>query len=135
MTSNYAFAANTTGTGVLVVLGGTSVPLPSSQNIGAGISINGANTIFTVASSGTYYITYQINLSSALLISARLIINGTANVPSNISTGLSTTMFNNVIVVTLAAGSTITLQLYGLVATATLISGGAGAAVTIIRLV
>ncbi|SYX85090.1 conserved protein of unknown function [Paenibacillus alvei] len=47
---------------------------------------------------------------------------------------LTLSSFNSDVIVTLAANSTISLQLFGLLGTATLINNGAGAAVTIIRL-
>ncbi|WP_325175900.1 BclA C-terminal domain-containing protein [Paenibacillus profundus] len=110
------------------------MPLPNAQNIGAGITVNAANDTFTVSTAGRYYITYQINLTAALLVSSRLLINGAANVASTIVPILSLSSFNNDIIVTLTAGSTITLQLFGLLGAATLINNSAGAALTIIRL-
>ncbi|WP_231587069.1 BclA C-terminal domain-containing protein [Paenibacillus sp. E194] len=117
-----------------VVLAGTLVPLPSAQNIGPGITINVANDTFTVSTAGRYYITYQVNLTGGLLLGSRLLINGTANVASTITPVLTLSSFNNDVILTLAAGSTISLQLFGILAVATLINNGAGAAVTIIRL-
>lgn len=134
ITATSAFAANTTGTTIAVILGGTLVPLPSAQNIGPGITINAANDTFTVSTAGRYYITYQVNLTTGLLLGSRLIINGTANVASTITPVLTLSSFNSDVIVTLAANSTIALQLFGLLGTATLINNGAGAAVTIIRL-
>ncbi|WP_206871065.1 BclA C-terminal domain-containing protein, partial [Clostridium zeae] len=133
-TTNSAFAANTSGSIISVILGGTSVSLPNSQNIGPGISIDGTNTTFTVSNAGTYYITYDINLTAALAVSSRLIINGSANTASTVDPVLSTSSFTNDIIVDLTANSTITLQLFGLLGAATLISGGAGASLSIIRL-
>ncbi len=134
LTENSAFAANTTGGIIAVVLGGTNVPLPSSQNLGTGITVNGANDVFTVATAGRYFISYQVNTTAALLVSTRLLINGVANTASTVAPVLSLSTFNNDVVVTLTAGSTITLQLFGLLGAATLLSGSAGAALTIIRL-
>ncbi|OBY76559.1 hypothetical protein BBG47_26350, partial [Paenibacillus sp. KS1] len=133
-TATSAFAANTTGATIAVILGGTLVPLPSAQNIGPGITINGTNDTFTVSTAGRYYITYQVNLTAGLLLGSRLIINGAANVASTITPVLTLSSFNSDVIVTLAANSTISLQLFGLLGTATLINNGAGAAVTIIRL-
>lgn len=72
-------------------------------------------------------------MTAGLAIGSRLIINGTTNLASTVNTGLASTSFNNSIIVTLAANSTITLQLFGLIGTATLISG-AGATLSILRL-
>ncbi|MCY9581013.1 BclA C-terminal domain-containing protein [Paenibacillus alvei] len=117
-----------------VVLTGTLVPLPSAQNIGSGITVNGSNDTFTVSTAGRYYITYQINLTAGLLLGSRLLINGTSNVASSIAPVLTSSTFNNDVILTLAANTTISLQLYGLLGTATLINNAAGAALTIIRL-
>jgi len=129
-----SFAANTTGATIAVILGGTSVPLPNNQVLNGGITVNGASDTFTVPVAGSYLITYQVNTTAALLLGTRLIINGAPNTPSTRSAVLSLSSFNNVIITTLAANSTITLQLFGLLGTATLTSGGAGAALTIVLL-
>ncbi|NIK79833.1 hypothetical protein FHS15_005000 [Paenibacillus castaneae] len=133
VTSDSAYAANTTGALITVVIGGTNVPLPSSQNLSPNITVNGANDTFTVANAGRYYISYQVNTTAALLLSTRLIINGTQNTASVVAPALSISSFTNDIIVTLGAASTVTLQLFGLLGAATLITGGAGAALTIIR--
>ncbi|CAH1193757.1 hypothetical protein PAECIP111893_00546 [Paenibacillus plantiphilus] len=116
------------------MLGGTNVPLPNAQNIGAGITINAANEVFTITTAGRYYITYQINITTALLVRSRLIVNGAANLASTVTPILSLSTFNNDVILTLAANSTVSLQLFGLAALVTLLGNGAGAAVTIIRL-
>ncbi|WP_443093979.1 BclA C-terminal domain-containing protein, partial [Paenibacillus plantiphilus] len=133
-TSTSAFAANTSGSIITVLLGGTNVPLPNAQNIGAGITINAANEVFTITTAGRYYITYQINITTALLVRSRLIVNGAANLASTVTPILSLSTFNNDVILTLAANSTVSLQLFGLAALVTLLGNGAGAAVTIIRL-
>ncbi|MNG06357.1 hypothetical protein D3C84_895870 [compost metagenome] len=98
------------------------------------ITVNGANTVFTVPVAGDYYITYQVNTTAALALGTRLIINGAPNTPSTRSVAIAVSSFNNVIITTLAASSTITLELFGLLGAATLLSGGAGAALTIVLL-
>ncbi|WP_243514147.1 BclA C-terminal domain-containing protein, partial [Priestia filamentosa] len=125
-------AVNTGGSVYAVVLGGTNIALPT-QNIGGGITANAGNTVFTVPTTGRYYITYQINITAALLVSTRLVINGAGNLPSTIAPVVGLTSFNNDVIVPLDAGSTISLQFFGLVGLATLIAGGAGATLTIIR--
>lgn len=75
-TATSSYAANTTGASIAVVLLGTLVPLPSDQNIGSGISVNGSNDTFTVSTAGRYYISYQLNLTAGLLLGSRLLING-----------------------------------------------------------
>ena len=67
--------------------------------------------------------------------SSVLVINGVNSIPSTINPVVSTSNFENQIKVTLPANSTITLQLFTTIAgTAILVSGGAGASLTIIRL-
>ncbi|MFP7223382.1 collagen-like protein [Priestia filamentosa] len=126
-------AVNTGGSVYAVVLGGTNIALPT-QNIGGGITANAGNTVFTVPTTGRYYITYQINITAALLVSTRLVINGAGNLSSTIAPVVGLTSFNNDVIVPLDAGSTISLQFFGLVGLATLIAGGAGATLTIIRI-
>ncbi|MCU5421620.1 hypothetical protein OCF13_06250 [Bacillus tropicus] len=103
-----------------VVLGGTNVPLPNNQNIGPGITVSGGNTVFTVANAGNYYISYTINITASLLVSSRITINGGALAGTINAPAVATTSFSATIITTLAAGDAISLQLFGLLAVATL---------------
>ncbi|MBY8913865.1 collagen-like protein [Bacillus sp. YC2] len=134
LTSTSAFASNTGGGIVAVVVGGTTLSLPNDQNLSADITVNAANTVFTVEPAGRYYISYQINLTAGLLVRSRVLINGTAFTSSIIAPVASLANFNNSFIVSLAAGSAIQLQLFGLLGEAALLGGSAGAALNIIRL-
>ena len=135
LTSTAGFAANTQGSSVLVALGGSPIPLPNAQVLSPDITANTGNTVFTVATAGTHQISYHVNTTVALLMGTRLVINGVNSIPSTINPVVSTSNFENQIKVTLPANSTITLQLFTTIAgTAILVSGGAGASLTIIRL-
>ena len=135
LTSTAGFAANTQGSSVLVALGGSPIPLPNAQVLSPDITANAGNTVFTVATAGTYQISYHVNTTVALLMGTRLVIHGVNSIPSTINPVVSTSNFENQIKVTLPANSTITLQLFTTIAgTAILASGGAGASLTIIRL-
>ena len=135
-TSTAAFAANTQGSTILAALGGTAIPLPNAQVLSADITANAGSTVFTVATAGTYQISYHVNTTLSLLMGTRLVINGVNNTASTIAPVVSTSHFQNQIKVTLPANSTITLQIYPPVVagTAILVGGGAGASLTIIRL-
>ena len=134
LTANSMYAANTNGGTVIVLLGGTNIPLPSVQNLD-GFTVNGANNTFTVPATGRYYLTYQINTTLGLLVSSRLTVNGTVIPGSILSPVLSTSSFNVNVITSLTAGNTISLQFFGLVSTPILLGGGSvGAALTIIRL-
>ena len=134
-TATAAFAANTQGSSVLVALGGTAIALPNAQVLSPDITVNAGNTVFTVATPGTYQISYHVNTTAALLMGTRLVINGTNSVPSTINPAISTSNFENQIQVTLPANSTISLQMFtAIIGTAILAGGGAGASLTIIRL-
>ncbi|MFQ7451159.1 MAG: BclA C-terminal domain-containing protein [Flavonifractor plautii] len=110
-------------------------PLPNAQVLSPDITANTGNTVFTVATAGTYQISYHVNTTVALLMGTRLVINGVNSIPSTINPVVSTSNFENQIKVTLPANSTITLRLFTTIAgTAILVSGGAGASLTIIRL-
>ncbi|MFE1628928.1 hypothetical protein ACFLFF_19495 [Brevibacillus reuszeri] len=126
-----AFSANTSGAVISVVLGGTNIALPNNQVLN-GITVGGGNTTFTVPSAGNYLISYSINTTAALLVSSCLVINSSPFTPSIITPALSLSSFNNTVIAPLTAGSTITLQLFGLLGAATLITG-AGATLTIVR--
>ena len=134
-TATAGFAANTQGSTILVPLGGAAVSLPNAQVLSPDITANAGSTVFTVATAGTYQISYHVNTTVALLMGTRLVINGVNSIPSTINPVVSTSNFENQIKVTLPANSTITLQLFTTIAgTAILVSGGAGASLTIIRL-
>ena len=126
MTETSAFAANTSESLIAVVLVGTAVPLPDAQNL-VNITVDGTNTVFTVPSSGRYYISYNVNLTVALLIGSRLLINGSPLLASTRSPILTASSLSAEVITTLAAGDTITLELFGLLGAATL-QAGQGAA-------
>lgn len=134
LTATSGYASNTGGGVVAVINGGTAISLPNEQNLSADITANASNTVFTVAPAGRYYISYHINLTAGLLVSSRILINGTPAASSIIAPVASLANFNNSFIVTLTAGSTIQLQLFGLLGAATLLGGSAGAALNIIRL-
>lgn len=135
LTANSMYASNTAGATILVLLGGANISLPNNQNLG-GFTVNGANNTFTVPATGRYYLTYQLNTTLGLLVSSRLMKNTSTSLPGSIiSPAVGTSSYNNDLIVTLNAGDTITLQFFGLIATAILTGGGStGAALTIIRL-
>ncbi len=129
------FAANTQGSSILVALGGAPIALPNAQLLSPDITVNAGNTVFTVATPGTYQISYHVNTTVGLLMGTRLVINGANSTPSTINPVISTSNFENQIKVTLPANSTISLQMFtSIVGTAILVGGGAGASLTIIRL-
>lgn len=135
-TATAGFAANTAGSALSVAPGGTPVPLPSAQLFSADITANAGNTVFTVAAAGRYRISYHVNTTTALLMGSRLVINGVNNTASTVAPALSVSNYENEIEIDLAAGSTVSLQLYpiALAGIAVLISGGAGASLMIVRL-
>lgn len=99
------------------MLTGTNIPLPNDQQLN-NVTVNGANDTFTVQQAGTYEIEYAIHLTAPMPMSTRITKNGASISTSEVSssTGSVTKMFT----VALAAGDTISLQLYGLLGMATL---------------
>lgn len=85
--------------------------------------------------TGRYYLSYQINTTTALLAGSRLLLNGSTSLLSSIlSPALSTSSYNNNLITILNAGNTISLQLFGLLSIVNLVGGGStGASLTIIR--
>ena len=92
LTSTAGFAANTQGSSVLVALGGSPIPLPNAQVLSPDITANTGNTVFTVATAGTYQISYHVNTTVALLMGTRLVINGVNSIPSTINPVVSLTI-------------------------------------------
>ena len=134
VTATSSFAANTSGSVLAVVLAGVLVPLPDAQVLPADITVNAANTVFTVNTAGRYRLSYEVNTTAALASGTTLLINGTANTASTIAPLVSLSHFSNEIMLNLAAGTTISLQMFGIVSAATLRPGSAGASLMITRL-
>lgn len=132
ITETSGFAANTSGTVLSVLLGGTDVPLPDDQNLN-GITADASNTEFTVTETGRYYIQYSVNFTAGLLIGARLVINGVALTSSERNPILTVSNLSASVITNLNAGDTVTLEIFGLLGLATL-QDGQGAALTIIRI-
>lgn len=134
-TTTSGFADNTSSASINVAVGGTPVPLPNDQILPAGISVDATNTIFTIANAGTYRISYTVNLSAALAVGTRLLINGSPNTSTTVPATLTLSGFSNEVILVVTAGTTVTLQLFGLAITANLSPGGAsGASLMMIRL-
>ena len=134
VTATSAFAANTSGAALVIILAGVLVPLPDSQLLSPDITVNAGNTVFTVQTAGRYQISYDINTTVALASGTRLLINGAANTASTVAPLVSLSHFANEILLDLAAGDTISLQMFGIASTATLLPGSAGASLTVVRL-
>ena len=117
-TATYAFANNTSGSVISVLLGGTNISLPNNQNIGP-ITVSGGSTVFTVANAGNYYIAYTINLTAGLLVSSRITVNGSPLAGTINSPTVATGSFSATIIASLPAGAAVSLQLFGVVALAT----------------
>ena len=124
-------AANTTGQSLLVVLGGTSVPLPSAQNLD-GFTTDATNTTFTVPETGTYLVSYRISPTVAVAMSSQVLRNGTA-IPGSVFSPAATTEYEATFITPLTAGDTLILQLSG-IAAAVVLQGGSGASMTVVRL-
>lgn len=133
-TATASFAANTSGAIIAVILSGTLINLPNAQVLSADITVNGANTIFTVNTAGLYRISYNINTTTSLLLGSRLIINGSANTVSTLPTNIARSNFSNEIDINLGVGATVSLQLFGLLGAATLLGGSEGASLMIVRI-
>lgn len=129
-TSAYAYA---TGVALTAIAGGTPVPLASGQILPTGISVNAGNNLFTISTSGRYRISYAVNTTVALLLSTRIMINGAAVTASTVAPLISFSNYSNEILVDLAAGDTVQLQVTGASISLTLVTG-AGATLMITRL-
>ena len=134
VTATSAFAANTSGTVLTIILAGTLVPLPDSQLLSPDITANAGNTVFTVQATGRYQLSYEINTTVALASGTRLLINGAPITASTVAPLVSLSHFSNEILLDLAAGDTISLQMFGIASVATLLPGSSGASLTVIRL-
>lgn len=130
-----AYAANTKGLELQVAAGGTLIPLPDAQLLSPEITVSPDNTVFTVNESGNYLITYHVNITAALKMGTRLMIDNSSAEDSVIAPVASISSFENRIQRMLSAGALISLQMYtDTVGGATLMGNGVGASLSIIRL-
>ncbi|QNP47529.1 collagen-like protein [Diaphorobacter aerolatus] len=127
----YLSASNISGAIINVVIGGTPVPLPFTLN-SANFLANGTNTVFTATTAGSYLVSYKIRTTAALLMSARVSINGVPAAPLTDAPGVSVSSFEAQAIIALAAGDTIALELADLIAAA-ILQNGAGAYMTVVR--
>lgn len=124
---------NQTGATIVVILGGTPIPLPVT-NYNSGYTVAGGGASVTINTAGSYFITYEIGLTAAIAVQAAVFSGGSALASTVTNPGLLTvTTLTKTSIVNLGAGAVLTLQLFGLAATAVLQSG-AGASLTIIRI-
>lgn len=124
--------ASASGAAIAVVLGGTTVPLPLTQELN-GVTSDGTRSTFTVTETGTYRISYAVRTTAALVMYARLSVGGAPLAGSQDEPSTSKVDWSGDVVARLPAGSAIELQLYGLLGVAVL-RNGAGATLTIERL-
>ena len=129
-TSSFAYASASALTAAVL---GTPVPLPLGQILPTGITVDGSNTTFTIAQSGIYRISYALNVTAALLLSTRIMINGVANTGSTITPLLSLSNYSNEILLNVTAPTTVQLQVAGASISLTLVTGS-GATLMIQRL-
>ena len=130
-----AYAANTRGPRLQVATGGTPIPLPDAQLLSPEITVSPDNTVFTLNKSGNYLITYHVNITAALQMGTRLMIDNLSAGDSVIAPVASISSFENRIMCMLTAGVPISLQMYTNTAgVATLMGNGVGASLSIIRL-
>jgi hypothetical protein len=136
LTATAGFAANTAGSLITVLVAGTNIAFPSVQLLSPDITVNGANTVFTINTFGRYRISYHINTTASLLLGSRLVINSSPNTASTITPIISLSNFSNEIEINLGSGATVSLQMFAplLVGAATLLNNAAGASLMIIRL-
>lgn len=130
------YATNTVGSLITVLVAGTNISFPSVKLLSSDITLTSGNTLFTVNTAGLYRISYHVNTTATVLLGTRLVING-GNIPqSTIPPALSLSQFYNEIEVSLAANSTIQLQMYAplVIGAATLLGNSLGASMMIIRL-
>lgn len=115
-----AYVANTSGSAIAVILGGSVVNLPNAHNLGDGFSMTGGNTILTVTHAGRYQISYKANTTASLLMSSRITLNGSPLSGSVSSSLVATNSFHSSVIADLPAGSTLQLQFAGMIGIATL---------------
>lgn len=91
---------------------GVLVPLPNNQVLD-GFTADGASTVFTVPSDGTYLISYRIDFGSAENLTSEILRNGATLSGSTFSPVNSSDTYSVTLLSNLTAGDTLSLQLSG----------------------
>ncbi len=133
-TSTQFYADNTTNAAISVIAGGTNIPLPNNQLFSSNITIDGTNTLVTVNTAGRYRISYHVNTTASVLAGTRITVDTTPVPASQILPLIGLASFSNEILLDLNAGQVVSLQLFGLLTTVTLMANSQGASLMIIRL-
>ena len=121
---------------ITVLVAGTDISFPSTQLLSPDITLSSDKTLFKVNTTGLYRVSYHVNTTAAVALGTRLVISG-GNIPqATIPPAIDLSQFYNEIEVSLTEGATIQLQMYAplFVGAATLLGGGIGASMMIIRL-
>ncbi|MBL8211596.1 MAG: hypothetical protein JNK87_12825 [Bryobacterales bacterium] len=114
--SAYGAYSNDTGSIIAVVLGGTDIPLTTVNESGVSSRV--------VPTAGAYRLSFCARTTSALLMGARLTVNGSGITSGSISASSSVSSWCRSTIQTLAAGDIVSMQFYGLLGAATLVNPG-----------
>lgn len=131
-TTVYLSAIQTGGLQLTVPVNGVAVPL--STTLRNGFTANGTLDTFTAEQGGVYLLMYNIKMSQNTSVKARVMRNGTLLSGTVRSTSVPTANYSLSLLVTLAAGDQLQLQLYDLNNVVVGLQGGTGASLVLIRL-
>ena len=140
VTATAAYLTSTGGQTVSVLKDGAAISMSDIVRNSPDISISNGKDI-TVNTPGRYLISYNVNTSLPSNAGTRLMINGMANPASVIapstaapSTAVLKSHFSAEIIVDLTAKSTVSLQMFGVLANIILMPDSGGANLAIVRL-
>jgi hypothetical protein len=140
VTATAAYLTSTSGQTVSVLKDGAAISMSDIVRNSPDISISNGKDI-TVNTPGRYLISYNVNTSLPSNAGTRLMINGMANPASVIapstaapSTAVLKSHFSAEIIVDLTAKSTVSLQMFGVLANIILMPDSGGANLAIVRL-
>lgn len=103
--------------------------MPDEQTLD-GVTVNGANTQFTITVAGLYRIAYYVNIVTPDSFASLLLINGATYNPSLVDVGGDINSTSTEVFATLAVGDTVSVGLLGEPATLEL-SAGSGTVLVI----
>jgi hypothetical protein len=124
-------AANTSGATIAITLLNptANIPFPNAQNLPAGITVNNPTaTIFTIATTGCYLITYSVYPTLSLLTTFQLFRNATAVAGTQVNAAIGIGLVYNQIVLNITAGDTIRVTVSATLATTVGLAAGTTAA-------
>jgi hypothetical protein len=107
--TTYGYAYNLATLIDATVVGGADIPFSDNGPL-SGITHTAGTTTITVPTAGVYQIDYSAYITAGIGAAIAIAVNGVVNASTNVGALVATGELNGTVMLTLAAGATITLR-------------------------